>query len=182
MVTRTRWLPALALVTATTLTSLAVLVPLQAASADTAPASGTAATVSSDSLPTVQVDGVVWTQKIVGNTVFVCGDFTQAQPAGAAAGVSETPRADMLAYDLTTGALIASFAPSFNGAVRAINASADGTRVYVAGEFTAVNGVAHNHLIALDASTGAVLPGFAPTVNASVFSLAVSGSSLFFGG
>ena len=40
---------------------------------------------------------------IVGNRVFVTGQFTQARPAGAAAGTNETPRSNILAYDLTTG-------------------------------------------------------------------------------
>ena len=40
--------------------------------------------VTADALPTVQVNGVVWDQTIVGNTVYVVGNFTQARPAGAA--------------------------------------------------------------------------------------------------
>ena len=43
-------------------------------------------TVSADGLPTVQINGVAWTQVIIGNTVFVGGNFTEARPAGAAAG------------------------------------------------------------------------------------------------
>src|SRR4051794_17692179 len=42
-----------------------------AARADTAPAPGSPATVSADPLPTVQIDGVVWAQATVGNTVYV---------------------------------------------------------------------------------------------------------------
>ena len=50
------------------LLALAVLPVLPgAAAADTAPPSGsTPATVSADSLPTVQVNGVVWAQVVVG--------------------------------------------------------------------------------------------------------------------
>lgn len=183
MVTQTRWLRALALGTATlVLSSVATLTPLQAATADTAPASGTASTVSSDSLPTVQVNGVVWTQKVVGNTVYVGGDFTQAQPAGAAAGANVSARADMLAYNLTTGELVAGFAPNFNGQVRSIDASADGSRIYVGGQFNQVNGAYHTFVTALNPTTGAVLSGFNPVVNAPVYSVAASGSTLFFGG
>ena len=65
----------------------------------------TAGHVTADPLPTVQINGVVWDQEIVGNTVYVVGDFTQARPAGAAPGTNETPRANVLAYNLTTGAL-----------------------------------------------------------------------------
>ena len=90
------------------------LVPT-AARADTAPAPVTPTnptTVTADPLPTVQVNGVVWSQVVVGNRVYVAGEFTSARPAGAAAGTQETPRGNLLAYDLTTGALISSWAPS----------------------------------------------------------------------
>ena len=51
--------------------------------ADTAPpTSSIPATVSSDALPTPQIDGVVWDQQIVGDTVFVGGSFSTARPAG----------------------------------------------------------------------------------------------------
>ena len=39
-------------------------------------------TVSADALPTVQIDGVVWAQAVVGDTVYVGGSFTEARPAG----------------------------------------------------------------------------------------------------
>ena len=58
------------------------------AAADTAPPdSSLPATVSSDPLPTAQIDsaGVVWTQAVVGNTVYAGGNFTKARPAGATA-------------------------------------------------------------------------------------------------
>ena len=77
------------------------------AAADTAPADPSVPeTVSAAALPTVQINGVVWDQVIVGNRVFVTGQFTQARPAGADPGTNETPRSNILAYDLTTGELI----------------------------------------------------------------------------
>ena len=101
-------------------------------------------TVTADALPTVQIDGVVWSQVVVGNTVYVAGDFTTARPAGAAAGVDTTPRSNLLAYNLTTGALITTWAPSLNAPAYSIAASPDGTRIYVGGDFTRVNNVARN--------------------------------------
>ena len=81
--------------------------------------------MSADPLPTVQIDGVVWTQYIVGNTVYVGGNFATARPAGAAAGVNTTARANLLAYNLTTGALITSWVANTNGEVFTITASPD---------------------------------------------------------
>src|SRR3954452_16701713 len=61
--------------------------------------------VSADALPTVQIDGVVWSQAVVGTTVYAGGKFNNARPAGAAAGTNQTPRANLLAFDVTTGNL-----------------------------------------------------------------------------
>jgi len=167
---------------------LGLLVPMLSlmaapASADTAPVPPvTVPTVSADALPTVQINGVAWDQVIVGNTVYVTGEFTSARPAGAAAGTNETPRTNLLAYNLTTGALITSWAPTLNGKGAVIAASADGTRIFVGGTFTSVSGVNRYRVVALDASTGAVIPTWNVVANTRVRSLAVSGTTLYLGG
>src|SRR3954463_7604941 len=82
--------------------------------ADSAPPdAGTPKTVSGDSLPTPQINGVVWDQEIVGDIVYVGGNFTTARPAGAAPGVSEVTRAGLLSYRLSTGELT-NWAPTLN--------------------------------------------------------------------
>ena len=60
--------------------------------ADTAPPAGQPATVSSDALPTAQIDGVAWSQVVVDGVVYVGGSFTTARPAQAAPGVDTVPR------------------------------------------------------------------------------------------
>ncbi|WP_286279166.1 hypothetical protein [Naasia aerilata] len=119
-------------------------------------------TVSTDPLPTVQIDGVVWSQVIAGNTVYAGGNFTTARPAGSPAGVNTVPRSNLLAYNLTTGELITGFAPTLNGEVKSLAVSPDGTRVYAAGSFTQVNGLTRNRVVAFDVASGAVVAGFAP--------------------
>ncbi|MDJ0337979.1 PKD domain-containing protein [Cryobacterium sp. PH31-O1] len=169
------------------LTTVAVLggvltAPLLA-QADTRPVdAGTPTTVAADSLPTTQINGVVWSQVIVGNTVYAGGEFTKARPAGSAVGVNEVVRNNMLAYNLTTGVLVASFNPDLNGAVRSLAASADGTRLYAGGFFTTVGGVARYRLAAFDIASGALVPSWAPTVNASVKTLATFGDTVYVGG
>jgi len=73
--------------------AVALTLPLMQAApafADTAPVPPvTVSTVSADALPTVQVNGVVWAQVVVGNRVSATGNFSQARPAGAASGTSE---------------------------------------------------------------------------------------------
>src|SRR3954453_10374615 len=124
------------------------------AEADTRPAAGTPSTVAADALPTVQIDGVAWAQAVVGSTVYVGGSFTSARPAGAPAGTNETPRYSLLAYDIRTGELIPSFAPTLNGQVLAVAASPDGSRIYVGGDFTTVDGQTRKRVAAFDTVSG----------------------------
>ena len=162
----------------------AVTAGVGVAGADTAPVDPLAEpeTVAADLLPTVQINGVVWDTVVVGNTVYATGAFTQARPAGAAAGTNETPRGNVLAFNLTTGALITSWAPSLNAQGRTIAASTDGSTIYVGGDFTQVNGTTtRNRMAAFDATTGA-LRSFNPNVNANVNDIAVSGDTLYFAG
>ncbi|MEY2848657.1 MAG: hypothetical protein RI885_1322 [Actinomycetota bacterium] len=155
----------------------------QPAAADTAPADpATPSTVSADALPTVQINGVVWDQEIVGNTVYAVGEFTTAQPAGAAAGTSTVPRSNMLAYNLTTGALISGFAPTFNGRINSVDATPDGSKVFVGGLFTQVNGSTRNRVAGFTVATGALLPGFAPSANSAVDAIEVTDTTAYFGG
>ncbi|WP_187279665.1 PKD domain-containing protein [Quadrisphaera setariae] len=140
-------------------------------------------TVSADALPTVQINGVVWAQLVVGNTVYVTGDFTSARPAGAAAGTNETARRNILAYDIRTGNLITSWAPTLNSTGLALAASADGRTIYVGGNFTSSSGVASSRIVALDATTGAVVRSFsAAGANDKVRALAVVGDTVYAGG
>lgn len=153
----------------------------ESASADTAPPAGTPATVSTDPLPTPQINGVVWSQAIVGNTVFVGGSFTNARPAGSAAGTNTVARSHLLSYNLTTGALNP-FAPSLNGQVRAVAASPDGSRLYVGGEFSTVNGTTRSRIAAFDTATGSLNSSFRPQANSRVSAVVASNSAVFFGG
>ncbi|WP_241991087.1 LamG-like jellyroll fold domain-containing protein [Cryobacterium sp. Hh38] len=170
------------LLTAVAVVAAVLTVPLQAV-ADTAPTDpATPVTMAADSLPTAQINGVVWTQLIVGTTVYVGGEFTRARPAGSGVGVNEVVRTNLLAYNLTTGVLIPTFSPNPNGAVRALVASADGSRIYAGGSFTSVSGANRYRLAAFDTGTGALVASFAPVLNAQVKALGFSGGTLFAGG
>lgn len=152
------------------------------ARADTAPGnSALATTVSSDPLPTVQIDGVVWAQVIVGNTVYVGGNFTTARPAGAPPGTATVARSNLLAYDLTTGKLIEAFDHALNGQVRSFAVAPDQKTLYVGGQFTTVNGVNRYRIAAFDVASGA-LKSFFLSPNASVYGLAVTDTTLYLAG
>lgn len=175
--------PLLRLVALMTGAGLAVTGLAAPALGDTRPETpGTPATVSADSLPTVQVDGVVWDQAIIGDTVYVAGSFATARPAGAAPGVSTTPRSNLLAYDINTGTLVAGWAPSTNAQVLAIEASPDGSRLYIGGSFTQVNGSTVWRVAALDRASGNLITSFLPRPDATVRSIAATDDTVYFGG
>jgi hypothetical protein len=151
--------------------------------ADTAPPTGTPATVSADSLPTWQINGVVWSQAVVNNVVYATGSFTKARPPGVAAGgAGEVDALNVFAYDITTGNRVASFSHSLNGQGRVVTASADGSKIYVGGDFTAVDGVARGHVAAFNTATGALDPTFKANVSSEVRALATTGTTLYIGG
>ncbi|MGI9821985.1 LamG-like jellyroll fold domain-containing protein [Agromyces sp. Marseille-Q5079] len=152
------------------------------AAADTAPPEAVVpATVSSDPLPAPQINGVVWDQEIVGNTVYVAGNFTKARPAGSAAGVNEVNRSHLLAFDINTGTLLP-WAPTLNGQVRAIAASPDGKRLYAGGEFTQVNGATRNRIVAFDTATGNVATAFNVSANNRVWALDATNTTVYLSG
>lgn len=142
----------------------------------------TPVTVTADSLPTVQHDGVAWQSAVIGNTVYVVGKFNNARPFGAAAGTQLSARANILAFDITTGRLITGFAPVLNAQALAVAPSPDGSRLYIGGDFTTVNGVQRLRVAALDPVTGALISSFAPKMNASVRAIAASAGTVWMGG
>lgn len=154
--------------------------------ADSAPADperpGLPTTVTADALPTVQVDGVVWAQVVVGDTVYVAGEFTTARPAGAAPGTSTVPRANLLAYDIRTGVLDPTFAPVLDGQALGITASPDGRRVYVTGDFTKVDGQWRVRIAAFDTATKQLVAGFRPTLASRGATVTASNDTVWVGG
>ncbi|MET0977080.1 MAG: PKD domain-containing protein [Leifsonia sp.] len=169
----------LSIATALAVTAGLVLVA-QPAVADTAPpTAGTPETVSSDVLPTAQIDGVVWDQEVAGNRVYAGGEFGTARPAGADPGVNTVVRNNLLAYNLTTGVLDAAWAPNPNARVRNLEISPDGQRLYVAGSFTSIAGQTRYRIAAFDAATGALLNNFKPVLNGKVNAVAVTNSTVY---
>lgn len=174
-----------ALVAATALVAAFAQFPT-VATADTKPVNEsdptTPVTVSADPLPTVQIDGVAWTQRVIGNTVYVGGKFTTARPAGSAPGVNTVARSNLLAYDITTGNLISSWAPTTNGDVLSIVPSPDNSRLYIGGSFTQMNGQIRNRIAAIDRATGNLIGSFQPKPDASVRAIIATNDTVYMGG
>lgn len=185
MHTRRRSLRTAALAAMATVATAAMLASglTVASAAGTGPVSlqqRTSDVVTADPLPTVQIDnGYVWQQAMIGNMVYAVGGFANARAPLAAPGTSLTPRSNILSFDIRTGNL-SSFAPQVNGVIRAVAASPDGTRLYIGGAFTTVNGQTRHNIAALDPVSGALVPGFNAAVGGTgVYGIAATSSTVY---
>jgi hypothetical protein len=88
----------------------------------------------------------------------------------------------LAAVDARSGTPIPAFAPNPSGGVFALAPASDGSAVYAAGTFTTIGGQSVAYLAALDPATGSPLGGFAPSVSAPVFALALGVGVLYAGG
>jgi trimeric autotransporter adhesin len=114
--------------------------------------------------------------EVIGNRVFIAGSFTSianrqrndrrpAQPCV----VQHRHRPDRHG-----------FRPTFDGGVDAIEASPDGTSLYVAGSFNTVGGAAKRKIVRLNPANGAPVAAF--NANARATALAVSNTTVYVGG
>ncbi len=151
------------------------------------------ATAQADVLPAPQINGVVWKQVIVNNTVYVGGDFQKARPFGSASGVNTVTRNNMLAYNLTTGALDTTFSPSFNAKINDIAVTPDHTQLIVVGTFSSVTmpgkaAVTRNHVAVFNLPADGSPNGIAlsttvvPSINGETTGVAATNSAIFVSG
>ncbi len=115
----------------------------------------------------------------IGGTVYVAGAFTGIRPTRTG---TVTTQGYLAAFDATTGAPVPGFAPVLDGTVHALEPSADGTRLYIAGAFTTLNGATRGRLAAIDPTTGATVANAMPNVGGTVRSIVLRGTTLYLGG
>ncbi len=126
---------------------------------------------------TLNAQGLAVAASPDGRRVYVGGDFTT---------VDGRSRSHLAAFDTRTGALVGSFAPSVNGQVKALAATA--TTLYAGGAFTGAgeSGTARRkNLASFSTANGAVSTGFAPSADdGAVWSMVLTpdGSKLVVGG
>ncbi|MCU0265253.1 MAG: hypothetical protein MUC45_03925, partial [Actinomycetia bacterium] len=128
--------------------------------------------------------GEIWDIEVVPqlNRVFIAGTFTSlANTTGTTTTVNQRYLAS---YNLSTGLIDTAFRPTFNGGVSAVEASPDGTKLFVGGTFSTVNGVARQKVASLNLTTGAPVTTFAFTrsTNNQVTALAATNTTLYVGG
>jgi hypothetical protein len=142
---------------------------------------GTAhAAVSQSPAATYQTDGRVSAIVVVGNTVYLGGNFDSVRPSGAPDGTEGTSRSGLAAFNLRTGALLP-WNPSVNHQVNALAASPDGRVIYVGGRFGRIHGQQRANLAAVRAGSGK-LTKFRADTNGRVLSIATRGDTVYVGG
>ena len=125
------------------------------------------------------LDGKVDAFVQVGNKMIVGGKFTQVQQHD---DTTTLARGNIFAFDATTGVIDSAFAPTIDGEVETLAASADGLSVYAGGSFNYVNGVKSKSLTKLDVATGARVTQFKVQTNGRVHELALKNGRLYIGG
>jgi PKD repeat protein len=125
--------------------------------------------------------GEIWDIEVVGQRVFVAGTFSSLQnTTGNTAVVNQRYLAS---YNLGTGLIDTGFRPSFGGGgVTAVEASPDGTKLYVTGSFNTINGVTKRKIASINPATGAPVAGFTANAGAQATALAATNTTVYVGG
>lgn len=162
-------------------TSLTVALTAIPASAVFVPPSESASIVTAnpaDNTPHAQ-NGSMRAFAQIGNTVYAGGSFSGVKAAGATAW---SPAANLIAYDVSTGAIRTGFTPALDGAVQTLAVSPD-NKLIVGGSFGTVNGVARKNLVELDPATGDTVTSWAGRGDGGVVRRAiVHGNQLYIAG
>ncbi len=130
-----------------------------------------------DGSPRIRTE--VWAIEQIGDLVYIGGRFQEVTD-----GAVSIDQPYLAAFHESTGQYINTFTPELNGVVHALAASPDGTKLFVGGEFTSVNGVSIDALVALNATSGAVDSSWTGDINGAptVRSLTVLGNWLYVAG
>jgi PKD repeat protein len=126
--------------------------------------------------------GEIWDIEVVGNRVYVAGGFSSLRNQ-TATNTTTVQQAYLAAYSITTGLIDTTFRPVIgNGGVEAVEASPDGTKLYIAGNFGTVNGLTRKGIARIDPVTGAPVTTFVADASAKASELAVTNSTVYVGG
>ena len=131
-------------------------------------------------LPVIS-NGEIWDIEAIGSNVYIAGSFTTIANNTATNKTSYTRRG-LAMYNLDTGLVSTTFNPTINGGIDAVEASPDGTKLFVGGNFSTVNGTTRRDVVSLNPTTGAVNTGFTANADGKAAELAVSNTTVYVGG
>ncbi len=136
--------------------------------------------IVSTNMPRI-TSGEIWDLEYIGNRVYVAGGFTTIRNNASGNTTSYNQRY-LAAFNLTTGLVDANFRPTFDRGVNDIEASPDGTKLFVAGSFNNVNGVAKRKFASINPTTGATVTGWTATGDAVGTELEATNTTVYLGG
>ncbi len=127
-------------------------------------------------------NGEIWDIEIVGSRVFIAGTFTSIQNQRSNNTTTYT-RNGLASYNMTTGLVDTAFYPRIGGGgVDSVEATPDGTKLFITGSFSTVNSVTRRGLASISLTTGAPLSTFIANLSARGSELAVTNSTVYVGG
>lgn len=126
-------------------------------------------------------EGEIWDLEIIGERVYVVGGFTSIRNNAAGNTTNYTQRY-LAAFNVRTGLVDPTFRPVFDGTVQDVEASPDGTKLYVAGRFNTVNGMTKRKFASINPLTGATVAGWTANANGAGTELEATNSTVYLGG
>ncbi len=102
-------------------------------------------------------NNTVWALARSGSRLFAGGSFTSVRAGG-----GSFSRKHLAAVDSSSGAIAATWRPSTNATVKALELSSDQTKLYAGGSFTTASGQPRRFLAAFGPSAGALNPTWRP--------------------
>lgn len=136
--------------------------------------------IVSTNMPRI-TSGEIFDLEYIGNRVFVVGTFTAIRNNTSNNTTSYNQRY-LASFNLTTGLVDANFRPTFDGSVNDVEASPDGTKLFVAGSFNNVNGVAKRKFASINPTTGATVTGFTADGDSLGTELEATNTTVYLGG
>ncbi len=130
---------------------------------------------STTPLDTFNVKGTVYASVVVGDNVYVGGNFTKVRHKGV-----DYPYQHLAAFDLATGALVTGFQPNPSSEVRALDVH--GSSLFVGGKFISIGGQWRTRVAKIDVTTGLADATFNASASARVDAIETDGSRVFLGG
>ena len=126
-------------------------------------------------------NGEITDLEYIGNRVFVVGGFTSIQNQAPGNTTTYNQRS-VASFNINTGLVDANFRPTFDGGVTEIEASPDGSKLFVVGRFNTVNGVTKRKIASINPVTGATVTGFTANANSAATAVDVSNDTVYVGG
>ena len=125
--------------------------------------------------------GHIYDLEYIGNRIFVAGTFTSVRNRGTSTTTYNQP--SLFSFNLDTGLVDANFRPTFGGGtVQEVEASPDGTKLFIVGTFNTVNGVTKRKIASINPVTGATVAGFTANANSQATSVEATNTTVYVGG